>query len=100
MEGQMFLRWAAHFVLIEYMGLQLVCYQIEMLFTLIAQLEMKLRCEAERLTLLWSLAFWKSLETNLLLAVSESLEVTSPAEDAVELETLVKEESPLPAEPG
>uniref|UniRef100_A0A8C3L1T9 Eukaryotic translation initiation factor 5B n=1 Tax=Chrysolophus pictus TaxID=9089 RepID=A0A8C3L1T9_CHRPC len=31
--------------------------------------------------------------------VSESLEVTSPAEDAVELETLVKEESPLPAEP-
>lgn len=48
----MFLRWAAHFVLIEYMGLQLVCYQIEMLFTLIAQLEMKLRCEAERLTLL------------------------------------------------
>ncbi|XP_072203111.1 eukaryotic translation initiation factor 5B [Excalfactoria chinensis] len=31
--------------------------------------------------------------------VSESLEVTSPAEDAVELETLVKEESPLPPEP-
>uniref|UniRef100_A0A8C2SPX0 Eukaryotic translation initiation factor 5B n=2 Tax=Coturnix japonica TaxID=93934 RepID=A0A8C2SPX0_COTJA len=31
--------------------------------------------------------------------VSESLEVTPPAEDAVELETLVKEESPLPPEP-
>ncbi|XP_065597249.1 eukaryotic translation initiation factor 5B [Cyrtonyx montezumae] len=31
--------------------------------------------------------------------VSESLEVASPAEDAVELETLVKEEPSLPAEP-
>ncbi|XP_040406206.1 eukaryotic translation initiation factor 5B [Cygnus olor] len=31
--------------------------------------------------------------------VSESLEVTSPAEDAVELETPVKEETPLPVEP-
>lgn len=32
--------------------------------------------------------------------VSESLEVTTPAEDAVELETPVKEETPLPVEPG
>eukprot|EP00075_Anas_platyrhynchos_P020684 XP_027309937.1 LOW QUALITY PROTEIN: eukaryotic translation initiation factor 5B [Anas platyrhynchos] len=31
--------------------------------------------------------------------VSESLEVTTPAEDAVELETPVKEETPLPVEP-
>uniref|UniRef100_A0A8B9M9M7 Eukaryotic translation initiation factor 5B n=1 Tax=Accipiter nisus TaxID=211598 RepID=A0A8B9M9M7_9AVES len=31
--------------------------------------------------------------------VSESVEVTSPAEDAVELETPVKEETPLPVEP-
>ncbi|NXT35005.1 IF2P factor, partial [Pelecanoides urinatrix] len=33
------------------------------------------------------------------LAISESVEVTSPAEDAVELETPVKEETPLPVEP-
>ncbi|NXG92075.1 IF2P factor, partial [Stercorarius parasiticus] len=33
------------------------------------------------------------------LAISESVEVTSPAEDAVELETPVKEEIPLPVEP-
>ncbi|NWR73971.1 IF2P factor, partial [Centropus unirufus] len=33
------------------------------------------------------------------LAISESAEVTSPAEDAVELETPVKEETPLPVEP-
>lgn len=34
------------------------------------------------------------------LAISESVEVTSPAEDAVELETPVKEEAPLPVDPG
>lgn len=34
------------------------------------------------------------------LAISESMEVTSPSEDAVELETPVKEETLLPAEPG
>ncbi|NXX90876.1 IF2P factor, partial [Centropus bengalensis] len=33
------------------------------------------------------------------LAISENAEVTSPAEDAVELETPVKEETPLPVEP-
>jgi len=35
-----------------------------------------------------------------LFALSESVEVTSPAEDVVELETPVKEETPLPVEPG
>ncbi|NWJ03463.1 IF2P factor, partial [Crypturellus undulatus] len=33
------------------------------------------------------------------LAISETVEATSPAEDAVELETPVKEETPLPIEP-
>lgn len=42
----------------------------------------------------------KVCSNQLCLAISESVEVTSPAEDAVELETPVKEEAPLPVDPG